>query len=113
MKIEEVKTQLDATNSILENAVSVLNKVQAEVLNASSIQMQAISDLQAKLESIGTVPDDVQDSIDILNNTTSQLITVAETLDAINPDAIAPAPETPVEEPTPEAPIEGTDTPAV
>jgi len=113
MKIEEVKAQLDETNAILENAVSVLNKVQTEVVAVASVQAQTIADLQAKLEAVDTVPADVQASIDTLNSTVGTLITIAQNLDAINPDAIEPAPETPVEEPAPETPVEGTDIPAV
>jgi len=96
MKIEEVKAKLDETNAILENAVSVLNKVQAEVVAVSSVQAQTIADLQAQLEAVDTVPVEVQASIDTLNGTVGSLITIAQNLDAINTDVVDPTPEAPV-----------------
>jgi ABC-type transporter Mla subunit MlaD len=96
MSLEEIKSQIDATNTKLDTVVGVLNKVQEEIINVSETQAATIADLRDQLETAGAVPADVQQSLDSLNQNVDKLNSLSDSLDQLNPDIpepLSPEPE--------------------
>lgn len=89
MKIEDIKTALDSSNDKLTTIGEILVKVQTEITTVSATQAATIAALQAQLESIDVVPDDVQASLNNLNGSVDNLNALAAALDAINPSITA------------------------